>query len=116
MAAQKIPYHPVLAAVEPGSGKSAGLVKLSGYVGPASASHLTRLYASLEDLSLYLEFETEAVVQTTDTPGSELPYKAQTLWVTARTGIRWIREYPSASQLVASIASSLAMPSKSSPS
>jgi hypothetical protein len=114
MADKQIPYHPVLGELKPGSVRSGAVTKLSGYVGPASAPQRTRLYASLEDLSHYLEFDTKAVVQTTDTPANELPYNAQTLWLKAGTGIHWIREYTSANHLVASVASSLVTPSTSS--
>jgi hypothetical protein len=107
MSGNRIAYHPVLAVLTadsvPGSPQPEAVVKLSGYVGPASQQGLVRIYTALEDLSHYLEFDEEAVVHTEDTPGAEMSDNASSLWVKASTPVRWIREYASAGILVASI-------------
>jgi hypothetical protein len=108
MSAPQIPHHPVLAALtansRSGSPQPESITKLSGYVGPASQEGLVRLYTALDDLSHYLEFDGNAVVQTTETPDTEMSHNARTLWVKASTPVRWIREYPSAHTLVSSVA------------
>ena len=111
MSGNRIANHPVLAALTansvPGNPQPEPVVKLSGYVGPASRQGLVRLYTALEDLSHYLEFDEDAVVQRGDTPGNEMPDNACSLWVKANTPVRWIREYASAGILVASIKNSI---------
>jgi hypothetical protein len=106
---QQLPYHPLLASLAKdttlGNPGPESAIKFSGYVGPASQDGLVRLYVTLNDLSHYIEFERNAVVQTSDTPESILPDKAVTIWVKGSTRVRGIREYASATALYASIAS-----------
>jgi hypothetical protein len=111
MSGNPIAYHSVLAALTansvPGNPQPEPVVKLSGYVGPASQQGLVRLYTALEDLSHYLEFDEDAVVHNEDTPGNEMSDNASSLWVKASTPVRWIREYASAGILVASVKNSI---------
>jgi hypothetical protein len=107
-----VPFHPVLAALTkdspPGNPQPQTVVKLSGFVGPASQNGLIRIYSSLSDLSHYLELESDAVVHTTATPATEVADNACSLWVKAGAPVRWTREYYNAGALVTSIASSMA--------
>jgi hypothetical protein len=115
MSATKIQYHPVLASVtasnRPGSPEPEPVLKLSGYVGPASAQGLVRLYTALDDVSHYLEFDGAGVVHTADTPDSEMPDNACSLWVKAGTQVRWSREFPNVVALFAYIKSIMTPPS-----
>lgn len=86
----QVPVHPHLAK----SGQTPeSIVKLSGYVGPASREGQIRLYSSLEDLSHYIEFDEGAVVDTEPAPEAIAPNKGVTLWVKESASIRWICEY-----------------------
>jgi hypothetical protein len=111
MAGQQIPIHPLLEHLtqDSATGTAETPVKLSGYVGRASREGLVRLYSTLEDLSHYLEFDQAGIVQTADTPESILPNQAVTIWVKPRTPICWVREYSTATALVASILTSLGL-------
>jgi hypothetical protein len=104
-----IPYHPVLEASlissEPENPQHQAVHKLSGYVGPASQNGWIRIYNALDDLSHYLEFESSAIVHSTETPASEMPDNAQSFWVNANARVRWIREYPNVGSLVSSVRS-----------
>jgi len=111
MPRKQIPHHPVLATLTaenlPGKPQPEAVVKLSGYVGPASGPGLVRLYTALDDLSYYLEFEEDAVVHTMNTPGLEMPDEACSLWIKASSPVRGIREYPRAGLLIADLKNSM---------
>lgn len=99
-----IPVHPVLAEVSPDRpAATEASVKLDGYVGPASRDGVVRLYSSLTNLSHYVEFAEDDVVQTRDTPANVLPDEGTTIWIRARAPVQWIREYPTASAFAAGV-------------
>jgi hypothetical protein len=104
---KQLPVHPLIASLAPEGQSAVPSVKLSGYLGPPSQAGKARLYSTLDDLSHYLEFDQDAVVQTGEAAESELPNNGHYVWVKASAPVRWIHEYPSASSFAADIAANL---------
>lgn len=111
---QQIPVHPMIANLT-GGGKQPpeATIRFAGYVGPPSQAGLVRIYSTLSDLTHYIEFDQNAVVQTAQAPDSLIPDNGLCVWVRASTPVRWVREYQKASDLSAAIENSLSQSNSS---
>jgi hypothetical protein len=98
-----LPVHPLIDRLAPAGQPAVPAVKLSGYVGPPSQAGKARLYSTLTDLSHYVEFDQDAVVQTAEAAETELPNQGSDVWVKASAPLRWVHEYSSASSFVADV-------------
>jgi hypothetical protein len=103
----QLPVHPLIAGLEEGREQFESMIKFAGYIGQSGKPGQVRLYSSLDNLSHYLEFDEEAVVQTAPASESVLPNNAVVIFLKANTPVRWIREYSTAKALRRAIARKL---------
>lgn len=74
--------HPLIGKLVPDPNRpSEPTIKLAGYVGRASQEGYIRVYATLDDLSCYLEIRREDVVHAEDVPESLMEHGGTFVWV-----------------------------------
>jgi hypothetical protein len=91
----KLRIHPMIAEFARRGGRT-GVVMLAGYAGEASEPGKVRLYLSLSDLSVYLEFAEDAILHV-----RELKWGGVVVWIGAHESVTGVRTLRGSARVVA---------------
>jgi hypothetical protein len=93
----KLRPHPLVAALARAGVDQRDAVVLVGCVGEAAPEGRVRLYLSLSDLSMYVEFDEDAILHSHELGESGVT----TVWVDARTSVTAVRTLAGSARNVA---------------